>query len=368
MRRSSLYRLVALAILVVMFIPLLLNHIPGIPRAHVFGAEEKEAEKTTSWLDGTAQQQFEKDLMAQSVARTYLLRFRNQYQYSLFNRINAKDIYIYNDQYFRFYVPDLNEELNFKGQEPVDNTIKAMQSLMHQLGDSVPIITIIPPAKMHYYKELLPAIHKTNSIHTNYQYILNGLKENNMPFIDFNQYFLENKSEKPAIFAREGIHWTHYAATVASDSLIRFISQLKGVKYDAFEFSTIYNNGFNVDDLDLALLRNILVKPKDDNLRDVVVKPIKNEKRLNAVIIGDSYFLAINNSGVRKLIFTDNSNYHYYFNRSYNDDYIEIPFNTEKIIEEMKNADCIILINDVINLENFGFGFPQKINAILEKK
>lgn len=145
---------------------------------------------------------------------------------------------------------------------------------------------------------------------------------------------------------------------------MKFISHLKNTNYDSFEFDTVYHNGFNVDDLDLALLRNILVKQKDERLRDVVITPKKGEKRLNAVIIGDSYFLAIQNSGARKALFTPNSNYHYYFNRSYNHDYEEIPFDIDEIKAAIQEADCILLINDITNLEIFGFGFPQKISNL----
>lgn len=361
------YRLIGLLIICLMTIPLLLNHIPGVPKAHVFGVEEVQEMENTSWKDGSAQQAFEKRLMDNSITRTYLLRFRNQYQYSIFGKINAADIYIHNANYFRFYIPEFNEKVNFVGKDSIQNTLNAILNLQKQLGDTVPIITIIPANKMYYYAEDLPGINKTNSKETNYQYVLSGLRDKNLPYIDFNQYFLQHKSESPAIFSKQGIHWTHYAAAIAADSIIQFVSQLKDVNYDAFTFKPYYNGGFNVDDLDLALLRNILMKPKDDQLRDVAVTPKKGAKRLKAVIIGDSYFLAMQNNGTRNAIFSNNSNYHYYFNRTYDYQYNEIPFDLEKIKHEIQEADCIILINDIINLEIFGFGFPQKMTKFLEK-
>lgn len=365
---SQTYRIIGVLIIGVLFIPLMINHLPGIPKAFVFGVEEQKENETVSWTNGTAQQAFEKHLMDNSVSRTYLLRFRNQYQYSLFSKINAGDIYVYNGNYFRFYIPAFNEDINFVGKDSIQKTLDALVKLQHQLGDSIPVVTIIPPCKNRYYSRDLPTKNKTKSNETNYYYTISGLKEKQLHFIDFNQYFMENKSEIPAIFAKGGIHWTHYAATVASDSLMRYINHIKGVKYDAFEFDTVYHDGFNVDDLDLALLRNILAKPKDERLRNVTVKPVKGQKRLNAVIVGDSYFLAIQNSGARKLMFTDNSNYHYYFNRTYNHKYEEIPFDIHEIKKAMQQADCILLINDITNLENFGFDFPQKISRLLESK
>lgn len=369
MKKTSFnYRFIGILIIGLLFIPLLVNHIPGIPRAHVFGVEDTEEKKAVFWTDGTAQQAFEKELMDHSVIRTYLLRFRNQYQYSLFNRINAGDIYVYNGNYFRFYVPGFNEDMNFIGEDSIHSTLDAMVKLQHQLGDSIPVITIIPPTKNHYYSEDLPEKNKARSGRTNYHYVISGLKEKQLHFIDFNDYFLNNKSEIPAVFAKGGIHWTHYAATRAADSLMSYLSKLKKTNYDSFRFDTVYHNGFNVDDLDLALLRNILVKPRDERLRDVIVTPLKGKKRLNTVIIGDSYFLAIQNSGARKLMFTENSHYHYYFNRTYDHRYQEIPFDIHAIKKAMQEADCILLINDITNLEIFGFGFPQKMSRLFENK
>lgn len=367
-KTSRPYRYIAIFIIILMTTPLLVNHIPGIPKAYIFGVESPNNEQKLSWQDGSAQQAFEKTLMEKSVSRSYLLRFRNQYHYSLFGKINASDIYEYNDNYFRLYIPGFNEAMNFVEKDSIENTLNSILKLQHQLGDSIPIITIIPPNKNHYYSHDLPERNKTNSKETNYHYVVSGLKEKKLPFIDFNQYFLNHKSETPAIFSKYGIHWTHYAAAIASDSLIRFVSHLKHTNYDSFEFAPIYHGGFNVDDLDLALLRNMLVKPKDHHLRDVIISPKKGQRRLNTVIIGDSYFLAIQNNGVRNSIFSTSSNYHYYFSRSYDHNYKEIPFNMEEIKHAIQHADCILLINDIINLETFGFGFPQKISGLIGEK
>lgn len=363
-KRSSIYRYIALTLMVLSLVPLLVNHLPGIPRAHVFGVEERQDSISGSWLDGSAQQQFEKYLMDHSTSRTYLLRFRNQYQYTLFGKINANNIYKFGDYYFRFYVPAFNDELNFVGKDSIDHTLDEIVQLQHYLGDSVPVITIIPPNKNHYYRQFLPERNRTDSKETNYHYVLAGLKQKQLHHIDFNDYFLNNRSETPAIFAKGGIHWTSYASTVAADSLMNYISSIKNERYDSFTYDTVYHNGFNVDDLDLELLRNILMKPKDTRLRDVIITPKKGKKRLKAVIIGDSFFFAIHNSGARKAMFTDDSFYHYYFSRTYDSNLEVVPFNIQKIKKAMQEADCILLLNDVTNLEVLGFGFPQRMNRI----
>ncbi len=363
---SSTYRYIALILMGLLLLPLLVNHLPGIPKAHVFGVEEQQDSVSGSWLDGSAQRQFEKKLMDHSVSRTYLLRFRNQYQYTLFGKINANNIYKFGDYYFRFYTPSFNDASNFIGKDSIEHTLDEIVQLQHYLGDSIPVITIIPPSKNYYYQQFLPERNRTKSTETNYHYVLAGLKQKQLHHIDFNDYFLNNRSEIPAIFAKGGIHWTSYASTVAADSLMKYISFIKNEHYDSFTYDTVYHNGFNVDDLDLELLRNILMKPKDPRLRDVIITPKKGKKRLKAVIVGDSFFFTIHNSGARKAMFTDYSFYHYYFSRTYNSNLEVVPFDIHKIKAAMKEADCILLVNDITNLQVLGFGFPRRINYLFQ--
>ena len=201
--RSSTYRYIALTLMVLLFLPLLVNHLPGIPKAHVFGVEEQQDSVSGSWLDGSAQHQFEKKLMDHSVSRTYLLRFRNQYQYTLFGKINANNIYKFGDYYFRFYIPSFNDASNFIGKDSIEHTLDEIVQLQHYLGDSIPVITIIPPSKHHYYQQFLPERNQTRSKETNYHYVLAGLKQKQLHHIDFNHYFLKrryaNKPIKPNI-------------------------------------------------------------------------------------------------------------------------------------------------------------------------
>jgi hypothetical protein len=348
-----------------MWLPFAINLLPSKFKATVFGSEIPiQQSDTVSWWNGSAQSQFEQNLMQQSVARTYLLRVRNQYQYSLFGKINAHNIYQFGDCFFRFYAYGFNEDMNFIGQEKLKAKITALKKLQNYLGDSIPIITLIAPNKLRYYPEKIPYKNRTQTPETNYNYVLKYLKENKLHFIDYNDYFIRHKSTCPAIFANGGTHWTHYAATVAMDSLVRYIAALKQKEFNSFSFEVNANNGFNVDDLDIALLRNLFTKPKDTNIREVKLHSKQNKPKINAVIVGDSYFLAVQNTGVRKMIFSNNTAYHYYFRTTYDKDYNAHPINFQKIKQQLKQADCVILITGTINMEIFGFGFAEKMLAL----
>lgn len=362
MKKLPLNTILFLVLIFSLWLSFAINLLPEKYKATVFGAVTPLKKDTAvSWFDGSAQAQFERNLIAQCVLRTYLLRVRNQYQYSLFGKINAHNIYQFDNYFFRFYSYNFNEDINFIGKEALKSKVYHLKQLQDLLGDSIPIITIIAPSKLRYFKNKLPERNHSKTTETNYKYLLTYLSKYNLHYIDFNRYFIENRSASPAVFGKGGTHWTRYAATVAMDSLVRYISNIKHKQFNQFSYDTVYHNGFNVDDLDIALLRNLFAKPKDTNLRDVLVHTNNTHPKINAVIVSDSYFLAIQNSGVRKCVFTDNSDFHYYFKKTYDENHIAYPINYDKIRKQLKKVDCIILITGIVNIEIFGFEFPEKI-------
>lgn len=359
--------ILALGVFLTLLIPAVINHSGIIQKITVFGVEPVLESDSVSWWDGSKQKQFESNLMKESIARTYFIRLRNQYQYSLFNKINAQDIYEYNGLHFRFYSYTFNEEQNFVGEETVKKKVEDLSILRDLIGDSIPIITVITPYKAHYYADKLPEKHKTNSKETNYHYYKKALLQHDFPVLDFDDYFLKNRSVTPAIFGNGGIHWSHYAMAVAMDSIVNYVSDANHINYDSFHFDTVIPPKINVDDLDIALMRNLLKKPKDENLRDIVVTPIEGEKRMKAVIVSDSYCFSILSSGVAKNIFTKDTDFLYYFNSIYNGQLVNGVIDIEKVKADLKDADCVIIISDIVNLEKFGYGFIERMNVELQR-
>ena len=359
MKSKTLNKVLGIGILLAMWTPMIVNHSGIFKKLYVFGVVPEKKVENPSWMKGTAQQQFENELMESSVAKTYLLRIRNQYQYSLFHKINAADIYENGDYLFRFYHYSFNEDHNFIGEDSLKQCVDELKQLQTLIGKDIPIITIIAPNKSRYYREFLPERNKTKTTRTNYYYLLNYLNEAQLPVIDFNRYFIENKSTTPAIFAKGGIHWTHYAATLAMDSVVNYVSHLKGQQFNQFSFTTSECDGFDMDDLDIALLRNLMVRPKDEQLRKVSIQTKNNGKKIKAMIVGDSFFTVIQTSDLRQTIFTKDTDFHYYFNTTFDANYKGKPVDIQKIKAQLKEVDCVIILSEIVNLERFGFGFPQ---------
>ena len=361
MSKRNINSALSLGLLLLLFVPMVINHSGLLKPIMVYGVESPSSSDSISWWNGSAQKQFEDNLMAESISKSYFIRIRNQYQYSLFNKINAADIYEYNDQFFRFYSFYFNEEHNFVGEEIVRDKVKKLREIQHSLGSKVPIITVIPPSKMQYYREKLPAKHRTNSKETNYTYFLNELKANNLAVIDFNDHYKKNRSNTPAIFGYGGIHWSEYAAALAMDSVVKFVSAYHDIEFSRYEITPWYNNGFSEQDMDISLMLNRIKKPKDINLRAVKLSPISNKRKIKAVIITDSFCFTIFTTDIGELIFSPDSYFHYYFGSTYDRNWAPVNWSSNQLKSDMESADCVIILTDIVNMENFGFGFIEEM-------
>jgi len=361
MKSKTLNKLLGMGILFAMWMPFIVNHSGIFKTLFIYGVTPEQKIEDATWMNGKAQQQFENEWLGNSISKTYFIRLRNQYQYSLFNKINANHIYEYNNTLFRFYHYSFNEDNNFIGADTLKKRVEELKELQNILGKDIPIITIIAPNKSRYFKGLLPVQNTTKTAKTNYDYLKRYLSEAKLNLIDFNDYFVQHRSSNPAIFAKGGIHWTHYAATIAMDSVVNYISQLKNQQYNQFSYSISDCEGFNIDDLDIALLCNLALRPKDPAIKKVTIQSKNNGKKIKAVIVGDSFFTVVQNSKLRKTIFSKDSYFHYYFNTTYDEKYNGTPVNSKLIKDQLKDADCVIILSEIVNLEKFGFGFQQAL-------
>ncbi len=363
MVKEKQYRIILGLVIVLMLMPATMIHLNLLPPIYLDGVIQETEKRNLSWMDGTAQKQFDEKLFDSTDFKSLCIRSRNEFQYSLFGKINAQSTYVFDDYFYRFYVHNYNEDIFKTPQDSINNTLQNLIELQRLVGEKCPIICIIPPSKTRLFPEHLPERHKSKSTTTNYDQYKTRLLKNNFTVLDFNDYFVKNKNNfDAAIIAKGGIHWTYYAATLAMDSLVKTVSTLKNQDFNQFTFSLSDCDGFNVDDQDLAVLSNLIFDRKDPNIKKVNLKQSqKIGKKINAVIVGDSFFHAIEQSDLRNLVFTSDTDFHYYFQTTKNSLLQKSPINLKKIKEQLQKADCIILINDIVNFEKFTFGFADKM-------
>ncbi len=369
MSKDKLHRVYFIIIVVWLITPLsivLVNNY--LPEIYIAGVEEESESEPTSWLDGTRQKEIENELFENTTLKALMIRIRNQYQYSLFHKINAQQVYEFDNYFYRFYINNYREDLYVNSDETNNKILSDLIEFKSLIRKDCPIISIIAPSKARYYPDYLPERNITRSKNTNYDFFKKGLAENGITCLDFNDYFVSNKGKfDAAIIAKGGIHWTYYATAIAMDSLVKTVESLKGVKYNHFSSTLQDGGGFNVDDQDLSVLCNLLVRKYDPKIKLVEFKQNgASRKKINALIIGDSFFYTVEHSELRKLIFTENSDYLYYFEKTHNAYREKSPIDIEKIKKQLQEVDCIIFLNDLVNMEKFTFGFPSKMLEVLK--
>ena len=114
-------------------------------------------------------------------------------------------------------------------------------------------------------------------------------------------------------------------------------------------------------DVDLLNLSNLMWKKEDRTLRNVYFPPPKNiKKKMKPFIVSDSFFHAISWTGLFPQIFQPNTPYYYYFQSRVEPNGSSNPINYAVLENDLKQSDCILIITDIQNLTQFGFGFIEQ--------
>ncbi len=322
------------------------------------------------WFSGSYQRHTEVYLGENLAVKNPLVRLRNQVEYSVFGKINAQQIYAYKGNLFRFYSADYNEGTSFIGQEAVNEKVRKLSKIQAFLGESHPIILAIAPSKTYFYAEDLPEVHTRKTDQSNYKAIKKEALKKGLHVIDFNTYFLDiKKSSMSPLISKSGIHWSMYGAALAMDSLVGKVEKLKQSAYSHPTYTLDKTYRFFYNDNDLAQLLNVLSPPNDSDLRCLTFPAqTPGGKKIRALIISDSFFDVVSMTDLRQQLFTPDTKYLYYFNTR------KDPTNNNQglagmnLLEEMEKADCIILLNDIVNMENFGFGFIERAYSEIQKE
>jgi hypothetical protein len=115
------------------------------------------------------------------------------------------------------------------------------------------------------------------------------------------------------------------------------------------------------NDNDLAQLLNVLSPPNDPNLRCLrFPAQTPSGKKIRALIISDSFFDVVSMTALRQQLFTSDTKFLYYFNTRKDPTNNNQGLEGLSLLSEMKKADCIILLNDIVNMENVGWGFVER--------
>ena len=351
------------AMMVILIIPFLQNLFDFIDIAPLKGSFEKAEKKEISlsgWFSDDYQQNQEKYINQNFGFRNLFVRLNNQIAFDLFNVAKAnqvivgKDNYLYEKNYLL-----ASSGIDFIGADSVKHRMQRLKFIQDELQKrNKTLLVVFTAGKASFYPEYIPKEYATNNRPTNYECHIKACKEQNINFIDFNDYFIKHKetSQYP-LYPQYGIHWSYYGMCLAVDSIVHRIEGLRNINMPEIYWDSIKMDLPREGDYDIADGMNLLFKLKREKMAYPIIK-IKDETsatKPSAIVIGDSFYWQMYNFTPR--VFSDNHFWYYYRDVYPNSSGKSVIVDDLNFENEMEQHDVFILMSTEANLSKFGWGF-----------
>lgn len=306
--------------------------------------------------------------------REFFIRLYNQFSYSCFRQINNDNIIegANHELYLKMYLQEATgkrllwfypsvEAAKADARKNVDAT-KALIDTLHQHGTE--FVFVFAPSKTAVYPELMPKEWKDAiSDFSIEEYYIELFKENNIPHVDFHNYFkaIKDTAAYP-LYTRTGTHWAESTIPMVSDSLFRKLEELTGLQLPSIDYlDANLTTDYSIQDGELEASMNLLLPLKKPALpRPVfVLKDTIGAHRPNLLVIGDSYFIQL-----RQSCFVDAFNHWDYW--KYNRDISSSTkaYNGKEVnylpeaAQVLDNADIVLAIFTAPCYYKYMYGFP----------
>lgn len=289
-----------LALLLLLFLPLLqrwFHFVDEKPLDGAFVETPRPVVTLKTLYEETAQDSLTTWFTEQCGFRRTMIRLNNQLLYSAFGKISAiGPVKSKNGKTFieESYIISYTGE-TFIGEERIRQTsrqLKLIQDMLRAKGvNLLPVFTV---GKASYYPELIPDKYLSRSRGTNnYQVYLKALQEQGVEMIDFNRYFCDRKDQfEHPLYCDLSAHWTVYAASVAMDSLVRYMESKNGQQQSHAYIESFDQDGLMNQDDDLYRMMNLLL-PLPHNTIDNPHFGFTEGYKPKVLAISDSYWWTV---------------------------------------------------------------------------
>ncbi len=360
-------------VLMVLFLPIIQSFIPIVKEQALKGFFETKAKpelNTNDYFSGKYQEDYILYINDALPLKATITRIYNQTLFSLFKQTNVNDIQIGENGYLyeRPYIKEYNGE-QFNGSALNIDKVKRLQKInqhLETLGKK--LIIVFAPGKAAMFPQFLPSkfrIQKTDS--TNYFVLKKEFNNTNLNFIDFRDYFIKYKDTSThTIMGKLGVHWTKYAAHLASDSIIRMMERLTSTDIvdKVYKYNEVTDIPREPDD-DIAQSMNLLWPLNGDVYTYPVVDYItENKVKPRVSVIADSYWWTINNNYIPSSQFSEYY-FMYYYKHTYDfEKEISAEVTDDNLIQYINRSDYIILLATEANFNWFPYGFIEQFERV----
>ena len=319
------------------------------------------------WFSGHYQEKKEAFLNENFGYRNIFVRLNNQLAYWMFNKAKANGIvvgkknYLYEKPYIESYFGK-----NFIGEDAWKNKLNKLKFIQDSLAKlNKTVILIFSPGKASFYSEYIPDSLKSEKKVSNYDYASLLANKMGINAIYFNSYFKNQKNKSLyALYPKLGIHWSHYGAMLAADSIIKYIETKRNISMPKLYWDTIETTDKpKYTDADIADGMNLLFDIKSNILaypKNIKIKYDEGNQKPSLLVISDSYYWGICNFRFTEC-FSENKFWYY------NKQVFPESFTNELKVEELKKIDVILIMSTESNLHSVGWDFIENVYNALTK-
>ncbi len=324
---------------------------------------------TKNWLDGKYQDSVDVYIKGTGGFQPSLVRIHNELHYQLYNVaiangvIVGKNGYLYEENYIKAHFG-----LDYVGEEAIAKKVEKVVSVSQELEkQGKQLIILFAPGKASFYPEFVPDSWIPDQANpTNYEVYKKHLVDADVHFLDFNQWFRDQKDSSPyPLVPKTGIHWSKYGEILAVDSLLHYIENTCSCQLPNLVVDTIVSSAEMEDtDDDIEDGMNLYFDIKDLTMGypRFHLDSSGSEKGLKVLTVADSYYWGMYNFGLSRDYF-NRGQFWYYNEHIYSED-IEGALKPSEVDlgEAIAQHDVFLFIITDANLYKFGFGSFERLS------
>lgn len=267
----------------------------------------------------------------------------------------------------------LKNEVNIKIINQVSQNIKKVQDYYEKQGKT--FVVFITPGKAANYQVGIPNRFDitSQSLEKNYKAVINAFEENHINYIDARKY-VKNNLDNHIFYPRSGTHWADYPKYLGAKHLLQGLNKYGHYNFEDLTINTIYKNNIPYgEDVDLAMLLDLLIAPVDYQVEHVCLNDVKTPSYKNVKVIGGSFWWGAGEMLNQAKVFKNLDVYFYLINyKKVFRNFLEIQKDNisdkNSLRNDINQGDIIILeINDcIVNLVAQAY-IKEFINLILNE-
>ena len=364
-RNRAIKQLLLALIISFMLLPFLQVNILKMPMTPLVGVQDtlsKPAMTILGFFDGRWQERRMKYAAEKAGFRPWLIRLKNQADYSLFNYTESGGVVIGREGclYLKSYLNNYCG-IEFQGTRRIDYEVQRLTMVSRELNKkNVSFILVLAPGKATFEQEKIPSRYRKKAV-TNYEYYARKLASSGIDLIDLNRWFRQLKgSERYPLFPKNGVHWTSWGVALAADTITRHIEKLRNIDMPEIDFNRVYlSDTMKYSDNDAGDLMNLFcLKGNDPMPYPEFSYNQAGKHRPDIVAIADSYWWGFITSGISRNIF-GKTRYWFYNKDIYDDEQKLGTVAGTDIHAELEKQEVVIMLITEATWMLFPFGFTD---------